>query len=533
MNSISKKVLIGYVFVLMVAIAASVTLFGVASEVNQRTNHFIGQTLPELDTLQEMRLSLDSLQISAYGFYGTVIEESEFSRVISDNKKQFDRLLKTNSMMTAYQESKPIMVEITTLFAIMERLQGVMTADSVDWDSARNILVEVDEHSKNIAFQLNKIKEDVSSSANSSSKEISTEIANIQLLVLALLASIVTVAIVAYAYSHKKIALPIRELAKELDHVAQDYDLTVTVPENSKDEIGIAAGSVNRLLKAFLLGINDVRSVANNINGLVSVLAQSSENADDQVKLLNEKIESLLSRMMTLEDQIKLSFQQSNNVSQKAEKGAQEVEKGAQQVAKASVGISSLASDIEISSEMLLELRKSGDNVSAVVGTIAEIADQTNLLALNAAIEAARAGETGRGFAVVADEVRTLATRTHQSTIEINAMLEGIVGSISQVVCSMENNQIKASEAVELSQQTVESLSVIQATIMTLSKDSDEVANQAKHSHNQVIDMREWVEHFKTVGDAVLKGSMETHDISVKMTELAISFNQSVERFRT
>lgn len=148
MNSISKKVLIGYVFVLMVAIAASVTLFGVASEVNQRTNHFIGQTLPELDTLQEMRLSLDSLQISAYGFYGTVIEESEFSRVISDNKKQFDQLLKTNSMMTAYQESKPIMGEITTLFAIMERLQGVMTADSVDWDSARNILVEVDEHSK-------------------------------------------------------------------------------------------------------------------------------------------------------------------------------------------------------------------------------------------------------------------------------------------------------------------------------------------------------------------------------------------------
>ena len=46
MDSISKKVLMGYLLVLFVAIIASVTLFGAASEVNQRADQFIGRTLP-------------------------------------------------------------------------------------------------------------------------------------------------------------------------------------------------------------------------------------------------------------------------------------------------------------------------------------------------------------------------------------------------------------------------------------------------------------------------------------------------------
>jgi len=533
MASISKKVLLGYVLVLIVAIAASITLFGAASEVKQRTNQFVGETLPELSDLQQIKQSLDTVQISAYGLYGTVVEADTFINTMTENKRGIDELLQSSGSLASHQEHQSIVNEIKLLMSAMSRLQDVMIADDVDWDGAREILVEVDRYSKNTSEKLTQISKDVSLDASNSSTAIYTEIAGIQFLVLALLASIVTVAVFAYTLSHKKIALPIRELAQELDHVAKHYDLTTVVATHSNDEIGIAAESINRLLRAFNSGITDVRHIANNISELVDVLGSTSENADIQVNQLNEKIELLLASMMTLEAQIEQGFEQSNIASEQAKKGAHAVEGGAKQVADTSTSISALASDIEVSSAMLIDLRKSGDQVSTVVSTIAAIADQTNLLALNAAIEAARAGESGRGFAVVADEVRTLATRTHQSTIEINTMLASIVGAISQIVTSMENNQSKADQAVALSEKTVESLSLIQDSILSLSNVSTEVANQAEQSHHQVVDMRSWVEDFKAVGDAVFQGSMESRDTSLKMTELATSFNKSVEVFRT
>jgi methyl-accepting chemotaxis protein len=532
MTSISKKVLLGYLLVLVVTILASFTLFDAASEVKQRTSLFTAQTLPELDDLHKVSKALDTVQIAAYSLYGTIIAADDFAQIIANNTRHLQQLFDVNGKLYDHQERKVIVDDIALLMSIMEKLSIIMASDNVDWDGARVLLVDLDNQAKNIAQKLDAISLQVNNNAASISKAIYHEIADIQLFIIVLLLSIIAVTIVAYALSHRKIALPMRKLAEELDIVAQNYDLTRAVPEHTQDEIGVAAGSINRLLKAFQKGINEVRESANSINVLVDVLGSTSENSDVQVTLLHEKIDSLLSNMVTLENQIAQGFEQSYNASEQAKDGAHAVEGGAQQVAETSVSISSLAKDIQASSGMLIELRKSGDQVSTVVSTIAAIADQTNLLALNAAIEAARAGESGRGFAVVADEVRTLATRTHQSTIEINTMLEGIVGAISQIVKSMENNQVQADEAVNLSQKTVNSLSRIQTSILSLSSVSNDVANQAEQSHRQVVDMRSWVEDFKAVGDAVYQGSMDSRDTSLKMTNLAIDLSKSVERFR-
>ena len=120
-----------------------------------------------------------------------------------------------------------------------------------------------------------------------------------------------------------------------------------------------------------------------------------------------------------------------------------------------------LTQQVSSTSEVINLLSHNSVQISSVLDVIRSIADQTNLLALNAAIEAARAGEQGRGFAVVADEVRNLASKTQQSTQDIQAMIESLQKGVSEAVKNIDGSVQSVHNTVELSNKAGESLADI------------------------------------------------------------------------
>jgi methyl-accepting chemotaxis protein-like sensor len=105
---------------------------------------------------------------------------------------------------------------------------------------------------------------------------------------------------------------------------------------------------------------------------------------------------------------------------------------------------------VESIAQRALTLGERAQKIGAILELIKDIAGQTSLLALNAAIEAARAGEAGKGFAVVATEVRKLAERSVQSTDSIAAIITGVQDETNATIMATEQGTRQAREVGDL-----------------------------------------------------------------------------------
>jgi methyl-accepting chemotaxis protein len=167
------------------------------------------------------------------------------------------------------------------------------------------------------------------------------------------------------------------------------------------------------------------------------------------------------------------------------------------------------------------KLEQGSNKVNVVLEVIKGIAEQTNLLALNAAIEAARAGEQGRGFAVVADEVRNLASRTQESTEEINVILDELKSAADDAVSKMELSQNMAENSVTNANLAGDSIQGITTKIVKIDKMNQEIADDTKYQSEVSHSLVKKVSAIQEKTSESNKASAQLDEASSQLSELA------------
>ncbi|WP_419571577.1 methyl-accepting chemotaxis protein [Rheinheimera sp.] len=526
--SIKSRIFIGYAAILLVTLSAAILLISSNRQLTHQVAGFVDESLPALHAVSSMQSSAKQLVLTGYELYGTTLSPAQFSQ--TQNTLQQD-IRSQLSSLTSYQSADADQ-RFQQLQQALAQLNQLMQAAEVDWDQAREQLAHINQAAAAFNQAADALAERITGLARSKTSLISDSLSSNTSTVATLLLLILLVAVAFFLLAQKQIARPVVLLSAELGDLAASRDLTRQLHSQGATEVQHVAASVNHLLRVFQQGIAEMYQAISGIHQAVGALAGSSRQSSGSVTELQQKLSGLVQNMAQLEQQMHQSVSRSSHAADAAKAGADSMSQSQKAVLETSASISQLSGDIEATAQMLLTLQSTGDQVSSVVNSIAEIAAQTNLLALNAAIEAARAGDSGRGFAVVADEVRTLAVRTHNATTEINSMLAAIVSSIQHAVGTMQSNRATAQRSVELADNLVQTLEAGRQIILDLAEVSQQAAGLAGDSQQMTQELQQDILAFAGLGTSVSAANQEVATTSQSLTALAGQLRQTADLFK-
>lgn len=274
---------------------------------------------------------------------------------------------------------------------------------------------------------------------------------------------------------------PILELKKTITGLSQgDGDLTQRLEVRTNDDLGQIADGVNQFiasLQSMMLEIQNVSlQLQQNVESLKGKSTRNAAILESHVSE-TEQIVAAIEEMNATADAMATDAANTAQLTHKANEAS-----GVSQttVSQAQTTVSVLVQDVDATAENVQRMSEETDGINAILSVIGEIAEQTNLLALNAAIEAARAGEQGRGFAVVADEVRNLASRTKESTEEIESALSSLLKGNQSVVEAMDTTKERCQETADGMGGVTESLGTMTQFVGDINDLSTQIATAAE-----------------------------------------------------
>ena len=341
------------------------------------------------------------------------------------------------------------------------------------------------------------------------------------------------VVVIVYILFLRMIRRRLADLANKFNDVSTgDGDLQRRINVKGNDGIDVLGRIFNGFIEKLQGIMSQVMSDSSNLVDVAShlnTISASSNQSAMQQQAQIEQVATAMNEMSATATEVATNARLAADSAQSAE---QDVNSGMDVVSETVSSINSLASEVERANEVIRTLQSDSEEIGTVLDVIKGIAEQTNLLALNAAIEAARAGEQGRGFAVVADEVRTLASRTQESTEEIQKMIERLQSGANDAVDVMEESHIQARNSVDQASKTGDALRKITSAVNTINQMNLQISNAAEQQTAVAHEIDVSLNQINQASHESVSNAGEASQESENLSQLAAHLQELMNQFK-